>query len=451
MKHAMLIALPIMVQNGITNFVSMLDNIMIGRIGTEQMTAAAIVNQLMFVFNLCIFGGLSGIGIFTAQYAGKKDIEGVRNTFRLSFLLAMLMTVIGTAVFLLHGPSLVNLYLHDDASAADLAATLQYAMQYMHLILVSLGAFALTQVYAGVLRADGETSAPMRAGTLAVFVNLIGNYLLIYGKAGLPALGVAGAAIATVVSRFVELVYITVWAHRHKIEHPYIDMAYASMRVPKELFLQCLLKGSPLLLNEALWSSGEAILQQNFSLRGVSVVAAMNISMTICNVFNIGFMSLGQAIGILVGQELGKGNTETVKKQANDLSLLSVILCILIGAVLYAVAPAFPKIYAADAEIRSLAAGLIRVSAVMMPLYAYGNASYFTIRSGGKTMITFIFDSGFTWAASIPAAWVLVRHTALPILIVYAMVQGLNLVKDIIGFVLVQRGNWIVDLTALTE
>ena len=100
-KMILAIAVPIMIQNGITNFVSLLDNIMVGRIGTEQMSGAAIVNQLIFVYNLCIFGGVSGAGIFTAQYFGQKDNEGIRNTFRYKIWMALILTVGTVIVFLI--------------------------------------------------------------------------------------------------------------------------------------------------------------------------------------------------------------------------------------------------------------------------------------------------------------------------------------------------------------
>ena len=114
------IAVPIMVQNGITNFVSLLDNIMIGRIGTEQMSGAAIVNQLLFVYNLCLFGGVSGAGIFTAQYAGQKDHEGVRQTFRYKLWLVIILTIITVLLLISSGEALIGMYLKGEGSAAAL-------------------------------------------------------------------------------------------------------------------------------------------------------------------------------------------------------------------------------------------------------------------------------------------------------------------------------------------
>jgi Na+-driven multidrug efflux pump len=198
------VAVPIMIQNGITNFVNMLDNIMVGQLGTDPISGVAIINQLMFVFNLCLFGALSGIGIFTAQYYGKGDHQGVRYTFRMQVITGAIVILIGLFAFLRFGDAMVLRFLTEDSGGGSVEGTLQYAHMYMMFLMMEVIPFTAVQVYANTLRNTGETVVPMRAGIVAVFVNLIGNYVLIYGKFGAPALGVRGAAIATVLSRFVE-------------------------------------------------------------------------------------------------------------------------------------------------------------------------------------------------------------------------------------------------------
>ena len=164
----MLIALPIMLQNGITNFVNMLDNIMVGRIGTDPMTGVSVVNSLLFVWNLCVFGGLSGIGIFTAQYCGKEDDEGVRRTFRLQIILSFLLVAAGIGVFMNFGRPLVNLYLHEDGGGGSVEATMRAAMQYLSVMCIGFLPFALTQAYDTTIRSYGETVAPMIASFISV-------------------------------------------------------------------------------------------------------------------------------------------------------------------------------------------------------------------------------------------------------------------------------------------
>ena len=449
-SHTMMIALPIMLQNGITNFVNMLDNIMVGRIGTDPMTGVSIVNSLLFVWNLCVFGGLSGIGIFTAQYCGKGDHEGVRRTFRLQIIMSVLLVLIGIAVFGAYGEPLINLYLHEDGGGGSVQATMQAARSYLGVMCIGFLPFALTQAYGTTIRSHGETIAPMVASFLAVGVNLVGNYILIFGKLGAPALGVVGAAIATVISRFVELTYIVVWAHTHAERVPFVVGALRSLYVPADLTLSCIQKGTPLLLNEALWSGGQAMLTQCYSVRGLSVVSAFNISQTLANLFNVAFISMGSAIAIIIGQKLGEwgeSKARELKEEAWKLTAFSVFLCLISASLMFAISGIFPKIYNTTDEIRALAAGLICVTACFMPVHAFNNSSYFIIRSGGKTFITFLFDSCFCWAASIPAAFYLAHYTQVPILPMYAAVCSVELIKVVIGLSLVNKGIWIRDIT----
>lgn len=286
-KMVLAIAVPIMIQNGITNFVSLLDNIMVGQIGTEQMSGVAIVNQLIFVYNLCIFGGVSGAGIFTAQYYGQKDDEGIRHTFRFKIWMVLLLTIGAITVFLIWGGDLIQMYLNGSSDGGDLAAALHYGEDYMLVMLLGLPAFMMIQTYASTLRECGETMVPMKAGVTAVCVNLVFNYLLIYGKFGFPQMGVVGAAVATVLSRYVEMAIVLIWTHKHKEINTYITGLYKTRKIPGHLVKKFLIKGSPLLVNEALWSAAQASLLQCYSVRGLGVVAALNIASTIANLFNV--------------------------------------------------------------------------------------------------------------------------------------------------------------------
>lgn len=445
-KHLMAIAIPIMLQNGITNFVNMLDNIMVGQIGTDQMSGVAIINQLIFVFNLCIFGGISGAGIFTAQFFGQQNHEGVRYTFRFKVIISMIISAIGIAVFFFFGENLINQYIHSNGSTGNAEATLHYAKLYLAVMFFDLIPFALAQSYAGTLRECNDTLLPMKAGIAAVCINLVFNYLLIYGKFGFPALGVVGAAVATVLSRVVEMLIIIIYTHTHTQRHQFIVGAYKSIHIPAHLLKNIIIKGTPLLFNESLWSAGQTVLLQNYSIRGLEVIAALNISSTISNVFNIVFISMGSATAIILGQELGEGRKE-VKEDAYKLAVFAVLACVLTGSLLYLVAPLFPKFYNTEDSVKQLATYFIMISACCMPMYAYENAAYFTIRSGGKTFITFLFDSCFVWVCSIPLAYVLTHYTTLPILTIFICCQAIELIKCAIGFFMVKSGFWINQIT----
>ena len=200
-KRFLVVALPIIIQNGITNFVSMLDNIMVGQVGSLQMSGVSIVNGLMFVYSLCVFGASSGAGIFTAQFFGSGDHEGIRYTFRFKLLICTVLSLLCAAFFYAFGTPLINLYLQGEGDPAEAAQVLQYGLDYLYMTFWGFVPFALSNAYASTLRETGQTTVPMVAGITAVFTNLILNYVLIFGHFGAPVMGVRGAALATAISR----------------------------------------------------------------------------------------------------------------------------------------------------------------------------------------------------------------------------------------------------------
>ena len=440
------VMVPMLIQNLITNFVNLLDNVMVGQVGTEPMSGVAIVNQLLFVFNLCVFGGLAGAGIFTAQFYGKNDQEGVRHSMRMKIWIAAGTVLVFGSLLLFCGPQLIGLFLHEGQENLDLAATLAFGEGYLHVMLLQIIPFAITQIYASTMRGTGETVLPMRAGITAVLVNLTFNYILIFGKFGFPALGVVGAAIATVLARVVEMLIVVVWAHRHTERLPYIPGLYRRLRVPKALAGQVLLLGAPLLVNELLWSGGMTMLNQCYSLRGLAVVSAFNISSTVGNLFFCAFIAMGDAISILVGQLLGAGELERAVDEDRKLIAFSVTLSLIVTGVMALVAPLIPRLYNTTDTVRLLAVRLLLICAAFTPLHAYSNACYFTLRSGGKTLITFVFDSLFVWVLQIPVAFVLSRFTDVPILPMYAIVEAMNLIKCVMGIVMLKSRRWVVNL-----
>jgi len=447
-RMILLIAVPIMIQNGITNFVSLLDNIMVGQVGTNQMSGVAIANQLIFVYNLCIFGGMSGAGIFGAQFFGQGNNDGLRYVFRFKLVIGFVITAIGAVIFSMYGENLISLYLDESNSALANAETLHYAMEYLQIMLVGFLPFVAVQIYASTLREISEAVLPMIAGVIAVFVNLVLNYILILGNFGAPALGVVGAAIATVTSRFVECFIVIWWTHRHKEKNPYIVGAYKSLMIPGDLMVRILKKGTPLLINEALWSLGMAMLLQCYSVRGLGVVAGMNISNTIINLFNITFMALGNSVAIVVGKLLGAGKMEEAKDTDRKLIAFSVASCLVIAVIVIALAPLFPELYNTEADVKEYAKNFIIIAALFMPQHAFLHAAYFTLRSGGKTVITFLFDSGFMWAVSIPFAFVISRYTVWPIEVIYALCQGIEIIKSVVGFILLKKGIWLNNIVS---
>ena len=436
------ITIPIIIQNGITNFVNLLDNIMVGRLGTEQLSGVGIANQLVFVFTLCVFGGLSGAGIFSAQFFGKGDSEGLRHSVRFKLYTVLILLAVGGAVLIPFGEDLITLFLNDEDATGDVAMTLFYGREYLKVALIALVPMALTQVYANTLRETGKTVPPMVASVVAVCTNAFFNWLLIFGIGPFPALGVVGAAWGTVIARVLELSIVVIWSHANTQKVPYFKGLYRSLRIPLDLVGQITVKTLPLMINELLWSSGMTVLNQCYSTRGLVAVAAVNIAVTVANVFNIVYMSMGSAVAIVVGNQLGAGQIEEAKDTDRKILAFSCVLCLGFGGLMAAAAPLFASIYNVTDDVKSLAAVMIMLYAALMPFSSFAHNCYFTLRSGGQTFITFLFDSAFVWAVSVPTGLILSRLTDMPIIPLFTVCSSLELFKCIIGFFMLKSGKW---------
>ena len=442
------IAVPIMIQNGITNFVALLDNIMVGQIGTEQMSGVAVVNQLLFVFNLCVFGTLAGPGIFGAQFFGQGNTEGVRNVFRFKAIISVIVIAVGIMILSFFGDGLISAYLTGEEQSGDRALTLQSGKEYLSIMLVGLIPFTLTQVYASTLRETNCTVPPMYAGLTAVLVNLVLDWALIFGKLGLPAMGVKGAALATIIARFVECAIVIVYTHAKSDRNEFIRGVFRSMKVPRELAAKIIIRGLPLAVNEGLWSSGMAVLNQCYSRRGLDVVAATNISSTIFNLFGVIFIALGSAVGIIIGQILGAGDMKKARETDTRLVFFTVAAGAVTGGLMAAFSGVFPMFYNTTEQVRELASRLIMIMGIFMPFASFMHAAYFTLRSGGRTFITFLFDSVYVWAVTIPTALLLVTFTDFDIKTVYFLCQFVDIIKVTIGFILLKKGVWIRNIVS---
>ena len=349
---------------------------------------------------------------------------------------------------------MISLYLTGEGDATERAAMLEYGMSYLRIMLWGLLPFALSQVYGGTLREIGETLLPMKASLAGIITNLCLNYILIYGKFGFPALGVDGAAIATVISRFVELAIIAVYVHRYPGRFQFIKGLYQSIRIPKGLTFNIIKKGMPLLVNELLWSLSMTTSMQLFSTRGLNVIAALNIASTITNLFNIVLFSMGSAVAVMVGQALGANDIPRAKQTAWRLIFFNVCACVVAGGVLAVLSPVIPHIYNTTDDVRLLATRFMQTSAMYMGFNAVSCCAYFTIRSGGKTFVTFLFDSVYAWVIFVPFVYILTYFTNLDILVLYPVCGLADVIKCIIGIIFVKGGYWaqnIVSDTAYNE
>ena len=441
-KGVLTLLIPIIVQQFISSFVSLLDNIMVGSLGTESISAASISNTVLTVHMLAVFGGLSGASIFGAQFFGKGDMDGMRHTFRFKVYFGVVCTAVAILVYALFGDSFLRSFLQGESNGGDLELTLRQGSGYLRIMLWGLLPFTLVQVYAGTLRESGQTTAPMVAGICAILTNLFLNWVLIFGHLGAPSLGVEGAAIATVISRYVELLIVVIHSHRHTDRYVFLYGAYRSGFVPRRLIGKITRTGLPLLINEILWSLGMTFINQFYSTRGLNAVAALNITGTAWNLFCVIMFAMGSAVSIMVGQRLGAGKMEEARDVDRKLIVLTEVIHILIGLAMIVFSPLVPRLYNVGEEVRELTRQMLVVAGLSLPLHSFAHVTYFTIRSGGRTVITFFFDAVYTWCVTVLLAFLLTRYTDLSIIQIYFCVQFIDIIKLILGLLMLRSDFW---------
>ena len=445
-RNVFKIALPIVIQSALTYMVGFIDNIMVGQIGTEAMSGVAISNQLHFVFYTCLAGIVASGSIFGSQFYGNNDLNGLKETFKFRFLSCFILSIVAIVVFLVFGEQLISLFLYSQNNEVSIEVTLLYGKKYLSILLLGLIPFALTQVYTSTIKDMGETLIPMFSSVAAIISNTVFNYILIFGKFGFPELGVEGAAIATVIARFLEFSIIFIFVHIRKNRFKFIIDAFRNFGGNTFLRRQIIKKGFPLMINELFWSIGTVIMIQCYSIRGINVVAGLNIATAIYNIFTVIYMSIGGSVAIIIGHLLGAGKMKEARSSSNKLFFMAITGSAIFGILLFIIAPVLPQIYNTSAEVRGLATNFMYVLALCLPISAFTHVAFFTIRAGGNSVVAFLYDSLNLWVVNIPLAFCLTRFTDISIIHIYFLCQITEIIKLFAGVILVKKGVWLNNI-----
>ena len=451
-KKVIIIAVPVMLQQGITSFVSLLDNLMVGSYNSLAMTGVGVANQIYFILQVVLVGGLAAAGIFLAQYFGAKDEEGIKNSFRFKLQYGLIVLIVALLLLTFYSDVFIKAFLTSPASIEDGKQIYDYAQKYLYLMMIGIVPFIISQIYATTLREVGSPKLPLYAGIIAFFVNFVINFLLINGHFGFPRLGIVGAAIGTITSRYVECLFLLLATHLNHKKFPFMKKIYSTIRVPVYLSNRIVIKGTPLILNEFLWSFGMTKLLVYYSERGTEVLKDFNISNTVTNLFFIVFSALATAISIIIGQALGAGRLEEARDNVKKLLAFAIFACIISGIILAIISPFIPYLYKdITSEVRHMATAFMLIIAVCIPIFGFNSGCFFTLRAGGVTVVTFLFDAFYVWVVNIPLAIILIRFTDLSIIPLYFIVQASDLIKSIIGFSIVKTGVWVKNITTVKQ
>ncbi len=438
LKRFFTITFPVMVQTLVSFIVTFVDNIMVGGVSNEAVSAVYSVNQASFLFFVITYGLFSGAAIYVQQFYGAKDIKHLRQAFLFKIVIGTIFLLISLPLLFLFGPQLVAFYSRSDSNQA---AIMVEAMQYLPILLISYIPFIFTMSYASTLRETGRTRLPMAVGIIALLTNALLNFIFIY----VLELGVFGAALATLIARILEAVIIITLAHQRQLD--FCTKAYRNFKIEPKLFKLIAKKMWPLLLNEILWSTGMLMQSLSFAERE-NVLSALSILSTTTEIFGIVFAGLGVGISVMIGTSLGAGAIEEAKDRTSKLIWLGVFISLIVGSIMIVLSPFIPKLWVeVDAIQQQTATSMIIIYALFLSVYSVCVSAYQILRAGGKSSQTMIMDSGIMWAGTVPLAWALALFTSLPIVYMFAILQTIDIIKMIVGLSLVKRGHWANNLT----
>lgn len=437
-KTAFFLAMPIILQNFIMNALNMMDIILLQGLGDTAVASVSSANQSNLVVTLLIFGTCSGSSIFLSQCRGRKDYEGMRRTVCIALWFLVIITV-SVATFMTAFPKTVMSLMTDKQPLIENGAP------YLRIVAFSFVLSGISMVFSTLLRCNEKTKLPLFASMIALSLNTSLNYVLIYGKLGLPALGAQGAAVATVISRIVELCLILAFVYNgyeNRIKPKLSD--FLSIRIPhiKGYFAIAL----AVIINELIWGLGNTIYSAIYGRMGETTVAAMSVATIMNQTFSVAAIGCGNVTTIILGQYLGRGEFDLARRRAYSLALWGVILGVATSVIMYVASTPFVRILFNNLspETSDLAIRIITLFACFIPL----NALNFTVivgilRSGGDSLAAAVIDVVPMYVFSIPMGIFLGLYLKLPPIFVISIMYSEQIIKATLGLVRTSQKKWL--------
>jgi len=438
-KSLFTIAVPIMLQNLISSFVNMVDTVMIGRLGTAEIAAVGLGNQVFFLFTMILFGVCSGAAVFTAQYWGKKDIEGIRKNTGLSLLIVTSVGAVFTAASIAAPRFIIGLYSNDET-------VIELGAAYLRAVAPCFIPFAISFLLTIVMRTIEKVKLSMITTLVALSINVVLNYLFIFGAGPIPAMGVVGAAIATVIARVIELVILVSVSYGKK---------YAIAGTLKELFGFDLVFVArfftitlPVIVNELLWSLGITVQSVIFARTNTDAIAAFNITNTVSQLTWVIFIGLGNGAAVLIGKKIGEGSEAEARDYASRITLFAPLVAAGIAVFLIPLSWTLPYLFNVNANVFAIISVMFIILTVSYPFRAFNMAMVIGVsRAGGDTVFCMVYDIFFMWILALPlaAAASFVFHA--PVWIIYLCLASEEPLKMLIGLARLRSGKWLNNVT----
>lgn len=444
------IAGPVALQGMLNTVVNLVDTMMIGTLGENTIAAVGLANKVFFVYNLLVFGIVSGSGILAAQYWGQKDVKSIRKVLGLCLLLAL-----GSSMFFflpgLLRPELVMRIFTESSSSIAIGAV------YLTIAVFSYPFIALTNVYVAMLRAVNQVKIAVITSSMAIVTNIVLNFFLIFPTREvvvgsfavvIPGLGmgVAGAAAATVAARVLEAVvllsitYLKKWPVAAKLSEMF---GYGRAFLKKYAVTV-----SPVIMNEFMWGLGVTMYSLAYGRMGDNAVAAITIATTIQDIVTVLFQGLSAATAVILGNEMGAGKLKRAESYAVYFFILQFILTVIGAVLLIAGRGAILSFYRISPQVARDASMLTTVFALYMPFKMFNYINVVgVLRSGGDTRMCLFLDTSGVWLIGVPLAFLGGLVWKLPITWVYALVMLEELYKAALGYWRYRQKKWLKNLT----
>jgi len=433
------VIIPVMAQQFVTSFVNLIDNIMVGQIGQTALTTVTVANRFYMIANSILLGLCGAASIFIAQNYGADNRKMCQRFFNVNMRWAITVMLMFTAVLFISPSFAITVF-------SKTPELVELGTEYVKWIRLTYIPFAISFSCMLSLRAIGMNRLSLTIGIMAVFVNVIFNYLLIFGKCGFPQLGVRGAAIATVIARVVEmLAYIFVMLRGSC----YFNFDIKGLFKPdREVSRALITKALPLTANELLYSLGMSMVFKSYMRTDEMLVAAVSVVDTVINILFIIFSGLSSAVAIFIGGKLGSGDLEGARAESRKILVFGIILAIAFGGICFLVAPIIPGFYKLDDVVNEALVTLIRTKSILLPAYVVNGCTFFILRAGGDTTSTFIMDSVFLWAANVFISTMLSVFTNIGLVPLYILIECLDIPKMGLALWAFKRERWVRNLAA---
>lgn len=440
LKKAVRIALPVAMQGMLNTIVNLVDTMMIGALGATAIAAVGLANKVFFVFTLLVFGIVSGSGVLAAQYWGNGDIKNIKKVVGLALTLAVAASI----AFLVPAVVCPEVVMRIFTASED---AIQVGAGYLTIVALSYPATAVSNTFVAMLRATGRVKAPVVISSCTIFINIFFNYTFIYGNFGAPAMGAAGAALATLMARLAEALSIILVVYLGKA--PVAARFKEMFGYSKEFLVQFFSTTSPVIANEFIWGLGTTLYSLAYGRMGNDAVAAITIATTIQDIVTVLFQGLSAATAVIMGNEMGAGKLKRAERYAKNFLILQFIVTILGALFCVAIRWQIIGVYNITPEIAESVSRCIIVFALFMPFKMFNYVMVVGIlRSGGDTKMCLLLDCSGVWMIGVPMAFLGGLFFGFPIHIVYAMVMLEEVYKAVFGYWRYKQKKWLRNLAA---